>query len=502
MTQPTLRPTDEQQRIIEATTAGRSIKVLALAGTGKTSTLRLIAKANPHKRILYLAFGRGIADDARGSFPPNVTVKTAHALAYAGCGHLYKGRIEHNIWGLRAAIVERYGSAIGRWSVGAVLETLGRFCASADRAVNANHVPNPENAAQAARIARHTQIVFDAMIKPEETLPLTHDVYLKVWELGNPRLPYDLVQFDEAQDASAVMLSIVAKQPARLQRVFVGDTSQAIFAFRYAVNAIESLDLPAFPLTQSFRFGERIARAANAILKAKDETLFLRGRPGQDGTIGRIPIPDAILARTNAGLFAEALAIDSVLGPEERLAFIGGVEPLLEAVLAALALWKSSRANDPRLRPKHKDFRYFATWDELVLTSETRAGGTYKPFVRLVDAHKEKLVEMCAQIRRRATSNEKAARVVFSTVHSAKGLEWDRVALAGDFMAFCGEHPKTGALFFEMEEANLAYVALTRAKLALDLSKARQTFADSLLWRTRIPGPVKRIASRGDAYAS
>ena len=68
-------PTEEQERILEAT--GRVIKINARAGTGKTETLRLIAESNPGQKILYLVFNKKNQKEAEKRFPRNVKVRTA-----------------------------------------------------------------------------------------------------------------------------------------------------------------------------------------------------------------------------------------------------------------------------------------------------------------------------------------------------------------------------------------------------------------------------------------
>jgi hypothetical protein len=70
-----IKPTVEQLAIIDASRTGDMVAISAGAGTGKTSTLRLIAEANPDKSMLYLAFNKAIQQEADGSFPPNVTAK-------------------------------------------------------------------------------------------------------------------------------------------------------------------------------------------------------------------------------------------------------------------------------------------------------------------------------------------------------------------------------------------------------------------------------------------
>ena len=76
--------TPEQERIREAARDGAPGKVVAYAGSGKTSTLREIALARPQDRTLYLAFNKTTADEAKGKMPPHVESRTTHSLAFAG----------------------------------------------------------------------------------------------------------------------------------------------------------------------------------------------------------------------------------------------------------------------------------------------------------------------------------------------------------------------------------------------------------------------------------
>ncbi|MDY6465327.1 MAG: DEAD/DEAH box helicase family protein, partial [Succinivibrio dextrinosolvens] len=78
--------TDEQQKIIEKCRelkSGESLKIDACAGSGKTATLIEIARAIPQAHFLYLAFNKAIVENAKTRFPPNVTIRTTHSLAYS-----------------------------------------------------------------------------------------------------------------------------------------------------------------------------------------------------------------------------------------------------------------------------------------------------------------------------------------------------------------------------------------------------------------------------------
>ena len=87
-----MKPTDEQTAAADAFHAGDHLALQAGAGTGKTTTLALLARTTT-RRGRYLAFNRAIAQDARTRFPNTVQCKTAHALAYAAIGHRYTRRL-------------------------------------------------------------------------------------------------------------------------------------------------------------------------------------------------------------------------------------------------------------------------------------------------------------------------------------------------------------------------------------------------------------------------
>ena len=86
-------PTGEQQAIIDASQSGADLVIEAGAGTGKTSTLRLVAATQPRRRGLYVAYNKAIATDAKRSFPTSVTCATAHSLAFRAVGRRFAHRL-------------------------------------------------------------------------------------------------------------------------------------------------------------------------------------------------------------------------------------------------------------------------------------------------------------------------------------------------------------------------------------------------------------------------
>ena len=93
--------TDEQHAICQAACGldvGSSLKIQAFAGTGKTTTLAAIAESLAQRKFLYLVFNRAAADEAEHKMPSNVTVRTAHALAFRSVGYVYKSRLASSPW--------------------------------------------------------------------------------------------------------------------------------------------------------------------------------------------------------------------------------------------------------------------------------------------------------------------------------------------------------------------------------------------------------------------
>jgi len=148
--------------MIDAVPSGGKLKINAYAAAGKTSTLRPFADRLSQRRGIYLAFNREIAEQARRSFPANVSSGTIHSLAYRSVSPDLAGRVgyppepPHELaarFGLAAIEVPlATGKAVepafelGRM----VADSWGRFCRSADAVPAPVHVPIDEKIDQRA----------------------------------------------------------------------------------------------------------------------------------------------------------------------------------------------------------------------------------------------------------------------------------------------------------------------------------------------------------------
>ncbi|MER6047242.1 UvrD-helicase domain-containing protein [Streptomyces sp. NPDC001793] len=465
----TMTPTPEQDAIIEACAGGDNLVVEAGAGTGKTTTLKMAAGAMKG-RGLYIAYNKAIAAEAKASFPESVDCRTAHSLAYRTVGRLYGRRMSLRIPAWRTAELLRIVEPLRvnkdlllapKSQARLASEAVDRFCHSAADDVQLHHIPRLEGTtfeemeALRAEILPHARKLWRETQAFDSPHRFTHDYYLKLWALQKPKLRADYVLLDEAQDSNPVVAQLIQAQSA--QRIAVGDSSQSIYGWRGATDALATWPAKRrLRLTQSWRFGEAIASEANAWLAQLEDSIRLRGNPHLDSQVvtERLETPQAVLCYTNAGAVNHAMQhLDAGRAP----ALVGGGQQIRDLAEAAVDL----RANRP---VSHPDLIAFQSWGQLEEFANTEgAGGDLKSFVKLINDHGPDIVIKAVD----CLAAEDHADVVLSTAHKAKGREWDTVLVAPDFT-----QPKPGKDDLldppTHEKAMLGYVTVTRAKQVLD----------------------------------
>jgi hypothetical protein len=470
-----LRPSPEQQAIIAARLAdpGGSLRVLAFAGSGKTTALRLLAAADPTP-VLYLAYNKSTQRDAQGRFPAHVACRTMHSLAFRAMRIFeQQHRLEHKLTGRELAemlaIPTLDGLRPSFWGH-CVLTTVRRFTHGTAREIDAGHLPPlPPGTDRAELVIALARKLWAKMRDPADEVPLEHDAYLKMWHLEGARLPAgaELLYVDEAQDANPVTLAILQAQ--RRPTVWVGDPWQSIYRFRGSVNAMRMIAAPQRPLSRSWRFGEELAGIARAILAHTTEppALTFRGNPGTTTLLGPVVRPPcAVLCRTNAGVFEAAIR------GRDRIHIVGGVEPLARLVLGGWRLYLGEPVSEV---PSLARFR---SWDELLEEAAEARDPELRFLVQVIAQHGRALPGLVADLRRRAVAHPAAAERVLSTAHKAKGLEWPRVQLADDFPRLDELHAvnRDGLAHLTPEERDqelhLLYVAATRARQQLEPNAA------------------------------
>ena len=459
--------TDEQIAIVEKASEGLNIAIEALAGTGKTTTLKLLAESKKKSNGTYVAFNKSIVDEARDKFPSTVTCSTAHGLAFRSVGKDYASRLNSTQRLSFQQIAEwleakpfRFKSTISNH----VLDppqmarhaqvTVRRFCKSIDSEMSAKHVDPPalissnsrNTKAFAAAVLPLANKIWADLLLHQGFMKFNHDNYLKMWQLSKPKIESDFILFDEAQDADPVMLDVINSQGSS-QLFYCGDQFQAIYEWRGAVNALTMVDVDEHLwLTQSFRFGPAIAAEANRFLEQLYSPKSLTGTAGIDSRLEKVPNPDSILSRTNGGVMSAILEQQS---KGRRVSMIGRPEELIAFAEACQRLIDGQRTGHLELAP-------FLNWEGVrdFVDEFPEEAQEMKTMVKLVDAYgTPRLISALRQIVPESHSD-----VVVSTAHRAKGREWETVRLENDFE---DTNP---------EELRLTYVAVTRAQIGLDIT--------------------------------
>ena len=473
-----MKPTDEQTAAADAFHAGAHLALQAGAGTGKTTTLALLAH-NSTRRGRYLAYNRAIAQDARTRFPDTVQCKTAHALAYAAVGHRYTRRLNaprRPAWQTGQALGLTKALRIGDREISqralsnAVLRTVTRFCHTADDSITRHHVPilrGLEDKGHHCELATYLlpfahKAWTDLHHTDDGAVRFDHDHYLKIWALTQPKIDADFLLLDEAQDTNPVVEQVFLGQRDHAQLVMVGDSAQAIYHWRGAKDVMTGFDGTRLALSQSFRFGPHLAAEANRWLSLADAPIRLTGTPTVPTELGPVTQPDAVLCRTNVGAMAQVMTL---MAAGHRVALAGGGDSLQALALAARDLKEGRRTHHPELI-------LFPSWGDLQdYAAHDLAGRDLQPLVNLVDTHGTNAI--LAAVARFAP--EPHAQVTVSTAHKAKGREWPRVLIADDFARPENNtsHEQTGTPAspepIDDAEARLAYVAVTRTRQRLDL---------------------------------
>lgn len=477
----------EQQAIITADCD--ILQVSAYSGTGKSTTLDAFSRYRPKSQIINLCFNKSVQVAADKKFPSNVTNKTTHAMAFAKFGSKYHaaGKLSNDIkpTDIKSVIPSNMSPTVQMVFASNVISVLTKFIASADNHIDIKHLENIPNSRfyDLADLLPPAIQLWSKMLDLEDPQKVSHDFYLKLWQLSNPRLDkYDYILLDEAQDTTPAVIDVISRQRGR--KVIVGDKNQAIYGFRHATNAMEMFNPDIIlPLTTSYRFGKQVAMLANMLLQTfRNEPYLLHGQREVD-VIGQVDKskPYAVISKTNIGLFD--LAVDAVQDGM-RIHYIGGIQGYgLDLILDThyLRVGDIYSIRDPFIRT-------FQTFDLFSQYAEESEDIPAKNLIKINENYGLRLPELIARIKAANVSVENAsqrssaiedifnAQVFLTTAHKSKGLEFNQVLLSEDFTNLIDRNEYAHPDDLPEQEINLTYVALTRAKHVLQLNQQLKDF--------------------------
>jgi ADP-ribose pyrophosphatase YjhB (NUDIX family)/DNA polymerase III epsilon subunit-like protein/superfamily I DNA/RNA helicase len=392
-------PTQQQQNIIAAWLTGEDVVVLAKAGTGKTTTLTLGARVvqglEPSKNLLYIAYNKSVADEARAKFPPNTVVKTSDAVAYNFMKNQYpdlfkKFKSDTALFNKDdiAKFLGLSGVKIGEDKYEAseiasmVQDTVFKFEISADSMLDERHVFEADVPSELRdTVLSAAQVYWSDILNPGGQMPFAFNEMKKLWSMSKPDFAglssgvdsrIDVVMLDEAQDTNDAVGSVVLGQPSA-QVIMVGDPDQAIYQFNGAKDQLQNAVAPyRLPLTESWRYGPEIGGFANRFLSLKEKVYGIltnrgigRGPAGEVAVPGTMEDAEAVIVRSNAGAFKDILIeIEAGRTVGVTKSFYADLKGFIEATEWLQAGGTSSGKKRPARMPE--DLRGFRTWKDVV----------------------------------------------------------------------------------------------------------------------------------------
>jgi superfamily I DNA/RNA helicase len=454
--------TNEQTKIINIQNVDKKIIVIeAFAGTGKTSTMFEFIKKHNDKNILYLTFNSGLSSDTHGKFGNihNVDIMTVHALAhkylisnsFLDPNKTKVGKLENNYLIEHFRLESLTHKQIIR-KCNYIRNKIECFCSISEK----EHI-----------VDRDIASIWSEMVHGKCN-QVTHDMYLKWFQLMNVKLDYDIIILDEAQDSTPCVISLVMSQ--KCTRVMIGDIHQQIYRFRGVENpfkAIKHLKHERYTLTTSFRYGKKLACITNIFLhtfkdESNDITSLNNNTQIKLASIGiqNLEKGVVILSRTNFKLFENLLiclfnskkifVINRTFKCEKESNI---VQDFINIENGKTALVKS------------KKLRGFNNIQDLKEFFFDIDNSKWKLRLKLYELYGGVLRHHWLHLQQQLVDTMNDADCILSTVHQTKGMEFDDVFLSDDFSKF--KYDDVGNirnLCWDLDNYNLMYVALTRAK--------------------------------------
>ncbi|MDQ1339797.1 MAG: helicase [Campylobacterota bacterium] len=489
--------TDEQQAISDFVLIMlmspniSSMAIKAFAGCGKSFILKHIANFYKDKRFLGLAFGNKIAAENSAAFPKrNSKWFTVHVFART---YLQKFGVNFDFANQRSSYkalelieilnIKDSGDYILAESISEVFKVYSQ---------SSLVEITPEGIRKAGKSQRNEKIIsindayLDAACKyavrlwekfEKGEIAPTFDFYLKYFEVkrfAEKITDFDILELDEAQDSNAVTMSIVTQLPTK--NIYVGDAHQSIFGFRGTINAMNYAD-KVFYLSTTFRYIPKIAAYANAILSTyKNEKVPIVSLAKEKASVDGIT---AYLSRNNSSMIS---LIDDLM--KKNIAFKTAKDPkeLFEAAIALLEYRIEKKVTNQNFQYL-KRFQDFEQAEEYI---EETNDNELKTALKMQKMYGKRLYILLKVAKEHYRSKD-AAKIVLSTAHSSKGLEWDKVELLNDFpdivklikdakiknsVELMNRANKNDLVASNIvQEINLFYVAVTRARFSIDIGK-------------------------------
>ena len=478
---PAVNWSDEQKAIFAWFETGRgNLVVQARAGTGKTTTIKQAFTHAPESgRLLYAVFNKKNQREASEKITDSrVEVRTLHSLGYYFIKTVWSAaKPDDEVENDRIVAVD---ATLPEEVVSSVLRLVG-FCKNLTTTVpelnavidiaDARNVSVGDDLEMDFPVSRLAALAIEVLkqsLIPDHSGRVSFNdmVWLPVVS-GWVKPTFSLVVVDEAQDMNMPQLLMAERSCKKDGRIcIVGDDRQAIYGFRGAATdgmhlMRQRLNAPQLGLTVTYRCPQDVVAIAREIVTdysaaptaPKGEVLDMN----LVDAISTLVVGDAVLSRLNAPLMGIALSLlrrgipARIEGRDIGNQLVGMVNKFraksVPDFLKKLASWGDKQT----MRVMATGGRHSASKVELIQDQCLTLSAVAQD-CKSVTEIKTKIISLFED-----SDNARRPAVVCSSVHKAKGLEWDKVCLVSD----------TFRKATEGEEANILYVAVTRAKKTL-----------------------------------
>lgn len=507
-----LKPTQEQQKIIDTFihVSRPDLVINASAGSGKTTTFlqlgEALLKKYPQSHARYVTLNKRNAEEVKEKFldsygGSNVTSSTMHSLAYRGVVNKKEWiaeRLQETPLPQKTLAEDFVTEGFEFVSIFTnetvfldkvkvyqlVLEMVSKFCQSDRQKISAKDTPfisgYVEQGKNKGKLADFllpiANKVWADICSSDGLVKFTHDYYLKMFHLSSPVIgkPGDVIFYDEAQDAKPCIADIIMQQD-HVQKVFCGDTFQAIYGFTGAVDSLRKFaavdDVINLDLSMSFRFGQGVADSANSVLRyLNEDPMPLVGNPSLTSTVSAysgdswIGKVDAVITRSNAELIEVIVDLLSKGISFHAVVDIGHIINVCDDI----ELMQNDQK--PQVVPELKELETIGNLYSILEKERTDS----KVLLQHSSLYRVIIAKGSQYVKQAVSSgvSESEADVVVSTMHKSKGREWDNVAVFWSSYAFFPQRfsedtiNNYGDFFYSgaMAEVMLLYVAVTRGK--------------------------------------
>ncbi len=462
---------------IEDPNAGSAI-VQAVAGSGKTTTIvEACNHLEPGLSVLFLAFNKNIVAELKSRLPNTVKCQTFNGCGW-GAWFNYVGRRNIKLDANKTFAImkdrfqkedfEMYSSFVKRMVSLAKSEGLSPEDNDALWLELADHHCldlSSEEATFERGVDLAKKTLAESIRIADSFCDYDDQIYMPYITRGN--FPtFDVIFIDEAQDTSKVQIQLLRrmlKPGGRL--IAVGDYAQAIYGFRGADsesmnNIKEAFNATTLPLSISYRCWKAIIREAQKYMP--DIEAFEDAPEGvveelAEYTIANFTKDDAVLCRNNAPLIKFAYqVIPRGLGINFLGRDLGGnLKSLINQMEAGnlqeleekLQVWLAREVE--KAEAKGQEDKVQALTDKV---------SCIEVFINYLPESRRTIPDLLAAIE---SLFNREGGLTLSSAHRAKGKEWHRVFILDPHLM---PSPYAKKEWMKIQERNLTYVAITRAK--------------------------------------